>query len=335
MIAKLESQKWHSRAVDFGLRWSMSKISSAKKLHLFLSDINHCGGFLFCMNAEASEEARKPDHLEPGLLCPQHEVPVQRKTKGFVDWSYPIPYVAAPEHCLLRNVSNVKESIGVVRRKDCPPNFRSVRVDKYSMSVHDIDVWPRLKNMCNIGQRARKQRVVAVQIGHDVAIDGGSLEAGIDSVGLAAVRFATPGDLLTIRIQEIDGSVLRGAVLNMIRKGRVILPQNARDRCFQIFALVVARRYDCDPRWGIGQRRQFSSRIEPEGLRGMLLKRPHRRLRQKSPQLLDYSGSEEGCYHSDNFLLSGGDQSKERTVGFASEGLAEGDRFRRSPFWMM
>src|SRR6202163_1815092 len=38
----------------------------------------------------------------------------------------------------------------------------------------------------------------------------------------------------------------------------------------------------------------------------MLLKRPHRRLRQKSPQLLDHSGSEEGCYHSGYFLLSGG-----------------------------
>src|SRR5258707_1032701 len=92
-----------------------------------------------------------------------------------------------------------------------------------------------------------KKRIVTVQIGHDVAIDGGGFEAGIDSVGLAAVRFATPADLPTIRIQEIDGSVLRGAVLNMIRKGRIILPQNARDGCFQIFALVVARRYDCDP----------------------------------------------------------------------------------------
>src|SRR6267142_586130 len=281
MIAKLESQKWHSRAVDFRLRWSMSKISSAKKLHPFLSDINHCGGFLFGMNAEASEEARKPDHLEPCLLCPQHEVPVQRKTKGFVDWSYPIPYVAAPEHRLLRNVSDVKESIGVVRRKDRPPNFRSVRIDKYPMAVYNIDVWPHLKNMCNIGERIGEQRIVAVQIGHDVAIDGGSLEARIYSVGLAAVRFATPADLPTIRIQEIDGSVLRGAVLNMIRKGSVILPQNARDGCFQIFALVVARRYDCDPGWAIGQRRQFSNRIEPEGLRGMLSKRPHRRLRQK------------------------------------------------------
>src|SRR5229473_7630730 len=162
MIAKLESQKWHSCAVDFRLRRSMSKISSAKKLHLFLSDIKHCGGFLFCMNAEASEEARKPNHLEPCLLCPQHEVPVQRKTKGFVDWSYPIPYVAAPEHCLLRNVSDVKESISVVRRKDGAPNFRSLRADKYSMSVDDVDVWPHLKNMCNIGERIGEQRIVAV-----------------------------------------------------------------------------------------------------------------------------------------------------------------------------
>src|SRR5216684_6075930 len=252
MIAKLESQKWHRRAIDLTLRWSMSKMSSAKKLHLFLSDINHRRGFLFRMNAEASEESRKPDHLEPCLLCPQHEVPVQRKTKGFVDWSYPIPYVAAPEHCLLRNVSDVKESISVVRRKDGAPNFRSLRVDKYSMSVDDVDVWPRLKHMCNVGERIGEQRIVAVQIGHDVAIDGGSLEAGIDGVGLPAVRFATPADLPAIRTQEIDGAVLRGAVLNMIRKGRVILPQNARDRCFQIFALVIARRYDCDPGWGIG-----------------------------------------------------------------------------------
>src|SRR5712664_2825345 len=228
------------------------------------------------MNAEACQESRKPDQLESPLLRPQHEIPVQRETKTFVDGSNSIPYPAPPKHCLLGNVPDVKESIGIVWRKDRPPNFRSVRVDKYSMSVHNIDVWSGLKNMCNIGQRARKQRVVAVQIGHDVAVDGSDFKADIDSVGLAAVRFATPADLPTIRIQEIDGSVLRGAVLNMIRKGRVILPQNARDRCFQIFALIVARRYDCDSGWGIGQRRQFLNRIEPKGLRGMLLKRPQR-----------------------------------------------------------
>src|SRR5260370_38167852 len=100
MIAKLESQKWHRRAVDFRLRGSMSKKSSAQKLHLFLADINHCGGFLFCMNAEASEEARKPDHLEPCLLCPQHEVPVQRKPKCFVHWSSLVPCAAGLDHDL-------------------------------------------------------------------------------------------------------------------------------------------------------------------------------------------------------------------------------------------
>src|ERR1700730_639357 len=151
MIAELESQKWHRGAVDFRLSWSISKVSSAEKLHFFLSYINHCGGFLFCMNAETSEKARKPDHFEPFLLCPQHEFPVEGKSKGFIDWSYPIPYMPAPEHCLLRNISNVKEGMRVVRWKDRPPNFQSVRVDEYSMSINDIDVWPRLKNMCNVG----------------------------------------------------------------------------------------------------------------------------------------------------------------------------------------
>src|SRR6266849_4931317 len=280
------------------------------------------------MNAEACQESRKPDHLESRLLRPQHEIPVQRKTKGFVDWSYPIPYVAAPEHCLLRNISNVKQSIGVVRRKDCPPNFRSVRVDKYSMSVHNIDVWSGLKNMCNIGQRARKQRVVAVQIGHDVAVDGSDFKADIDSVGLAAVRFAAPADLFPICIEEVDGSVLRGAILNMIEKRRVILPKNARDRHFQIFALVVARRYNCDPERGVDRRRQVSYRTEPEAFRRMLLKGPLRWPWQEPPKLLDYSESQRSYVHSDNFLLSGAYQSKRRKVGrFASDGLGRGTGF--------
>jgi hypothetical protein len=103
-----------------------------------------------------------------------------------------------------------------------------------------------------VRKRAGKERIGAGQRGHDGASDGGSLEAGSDSVGLAGIGFATPADLPTIRIQEIDGSVLRGAVLNMIEKRWVILPQNACHGCFQIFALVVARRYDCDPGWGIG-----------------------------------------------------------------------------------
>src|SRR6266404_7261325 len=77
MIAKLESQKWHRCVIDLTLRWSMSKISSAKKLHLFLANVvYHRRGFLFRMNAEASEESRKPDHLESCLLRPQQEVPV-------------------------------------------------------------------------------------------------------------------------------------------------------------------------------------------------------------------------------------------------------------------
>jgi hypothetical protein len=68
----------------------------------------------------------------------------------------------------------------------------------------------------------------------------------------------------------------------------------------------------------------------------MLLKRPHRRLRQKSPQLLDYSGTEEGCYHSGKFLPSGRYQKQgAESVGFALEGLSKADRFRRAPCGMV
>src|SRR5258708_19999206 len=116
MIAKLKCQKWHRRAIDFRLRWSMSKISSAKKLHLFLSDVYHRRGFLFCMNAEASEESRKPDHLESCLLRPQHEGPVNRITKGFVDWSSPSPYVRAPDHSFCSTDTTLQRTIPAVTR---------------------------------------------------------------------------------------------------------------------------------------------------------------------------------------------------------------------------
>jgi len=86
------------------------------------------------------------------------------------------------------------------------------------------------------------------------------------SVGLAAVRFATPADLPTIRIQEIDGSVLRGAVLNMIRKGRIILPQNARDGLLPDICAGCSSALRLHPGWGIGS--TGSSRTEL-GLMGL------------------------------------------------------------------
>jgi hypothetical protein len=67
----------------------------------------------------------------------------------------------------------------------------------------------------------------------------------------------------------------------------------------------------------------------------MLLKRPHRRPRQKSPQLLDHTGSEEGCYHSSNFLPSGGISKQGTESARFADGLTKGTRFRRSSCGMM
>src|SRR3979490_1557544 len=126
VTGELPRQKRDDRAVCFRSRRNMPEVTGAQQPHFLKPDVHHRRGFLFSVDAEAAEEARKPDHLEPCLLCPQHEVPVQRETKALVDRPDPIPNATPPEHRFLRDISDVPQSKGFVRREDCSADFQSV-----------------------------------------------------------------------------------------------------------------------------------------------------------------------------------------------------------------
>ena len=53
-------------------------------------------------------------------------------------------------------------------------------IDEDAMAIDDVDMRMRREVVGDIGQRPRQQHVVAVEIGHDVAVDAG--EAEIDGV---------------------------------------------------------------------------------------------------------------------------------------------------------
>src|SRR5260370_4713142 len=183
VISELPRQKRDDRAVCFRSCRNMPEVTGAQQPHFFKPDVHHRRGFLFSVDAEAAEEARKPNHLKTGLLRTQHEIPIQRETKALVDRPDPIPDATPPEHRFLRDVADVIQRTGVVGREDRATDFPAVAIDENPLSVDDIDLGPASKDMCDISQRARQQRVVAVEIGHDVAIGGGKPEACVDGVG--------------------------------------------------------------------------------------------------------------------------------------------------------
>ena len=56
-------------------------------------------------------------------------------------------------------------------RQDGPADFEPLQVDKYAMSVYDIDVRMLSKEICHANERARQICVVTIDVAHDVAID--------------------------------------------------------------------------------------------------------------------------------------------------------------------
>ena len=59
-----------------------------------------------------------------------------------------------------------------------PTDFPQVAVDNDAMSVTNIDVGMPIEVVLDVGQRSRKENVVAVKVGHDIAIDICEAEVG-------------------------------------------------------------------------------------------------------------------------------------------------------------
>ena len=78
------------------------------------------------------------------------------------------------------------------------PDFRAGIINKNTMPINNIDVWPLLKEIGNGSKRSRKQDVVTIKVRHNVAID--SREARIDRIGLPFVRDALPADFVAIAL---------------------------------------------------------------------------------------------------------------------------------------
>src|ERR1700681_4606496 len=69
VIGELPRQKRDDRAVCFRSCRNMPEVTGAQQPHFLKPNIHHRRGFLFSVDAEAAEKARKPNHLETGLLC--------------------------------------------------------------------------------------------------------------------------------------------------------------------------------------------------------------------------------------------------------------------------
>ena len=83
------------------------------------------------------------------------------------------------------------------------------------MPVNNINVRPSLEEIGNIGQRAGKKDVITVQVGHDIAL--GALKAEVDRISLTFVRLAAPTYLVAVGSQDVDRTIDRSAILDMIK----------------------------------------------------------------------------------------------------------------------
>src|SRR5829696_1891586 len=123
-----------------------------------------------------------------------------------------------------------------MRRKHGAADFGSGIVDEDAMPVNEIDLRPLVEEIGDVGERSRQQRVVAVQVGHDVAID--ALEAPVDGIRLPAVCLASPGNSFAIAPEDIDRFVGGSAVLHMVEQSRIILAEYAVDGGPQEAAMI-------------------------------------------------------------------------------------------------
>lgn len=129
-------------------------------------------------------------------------------------------------------------------RKDDASDFIVVSIDADAVAIHDIDVRVIAEELGHIGQRSRQQHVVAVEPGHDIAVD--SAETKVDRMRLSVVALAYPGEPAVELSQDAAGIVGRAAILRGVPQCRVILSEHRSDRAFDICSLVEAWRHDRD-----------------------------------------------------------------------------------------
>ena len=97
------------------------------------------------------------------------------------------------------------------------------------------------------GQRARRQHVVAVQPGQDVA--GGQRHALVDGVTLPFVLFRNRcGQAVAVALHDAYRAVLRAAVHHDVLDARVALAGDGKDRLLYVLALIVRRGDDRNER---------------------------------------------------------------------------------------
>lgn len=136
--------------------------------------------------------------------------------------------------------------------------------------------------ICDIRKCPGQQHVVAVEIGHDLAL--GADEAEIDGAGLPLVRFAAPAQAIAAPLQEIERAVDRGAVLHVIIQVRIVLADDAVDRGAEILRMVVARSDHRDSGRARMDRRSSRESRQVEQARRILLEGPHRRAAPEAPK---------------------------------------------------
>src|SRR3954470_5197902 len=161
-------------------------------------------------------------------------------------------------------------------------DLESLAIDEDAMAVDNVDMRMCDEVIRDIGKCAGKQHVVAVEIGHDLALDAG--EAEIDGAGLPLVRYAAPAQAIASALQEIERAVDRGAVLHVIIQVRIVLADDAVDRGAEILHMVVARRDHRDSWRARMDRRCWQESRQVEQARRILLEGPHRRAAPEAPK---------------------------------------------------
>src|SRR5438477_10307265 len=121
------------------------------------------------MNPEAAEKARQAFELETCDMGTQDEVPIKGKLETLVHRTDPVPDPPAPEHGLLRNIVEPFDGLAVVRRERVPADLAALFVDVDPMTVDHINLGLGAKSLRHVCEGPRKERVIAVEVTHDLA----------------------------------------------------------------------------------------------------------------------------------------------------------------------
>ena len=172
------------------------------------------------------------------------QVPIEGVIEVFIQPADPLKRLAAKESRLLQDIVRKMNELPQIEWLCGGKTSRKAAftVHAIAFAVNRAHARAALECFDRASHCAWKKNVVGVQPGGDFA--AGGLKSFVDCVSLSAIFFADPGQFARVLGDNGRCFVGRAAIHDDIFDLRIILAENALDRCADKLALVIRRRDD-------------------------------------------------------------------------------------------